>query len=51
MHAPRLNPASELTSRNDPQKPRLRSGAYSAMNVAAPAYSPPVENPWIMRNR
>ena len=33
-----------------PQKPRLASGAYSAMNVAAPPYSPPVEKPWMSRS-
>ncbi len=30
-------------------KPRFLSGAYSAMKVEAPPYSPPVEKPWIMR--
>ena len=32
-----------------PRKPRLRSGAYSAMNVIALPYSPPVEKPWMRR--
>lgn len=34
-----------------PRKPRRLSGAYSAMKVEAPAYSPPVENPWTRRAR
>ena len=37
-------------SRKLPRKPRLLSGAYSAMNVAAPPYSPPVEKPCTMRS-
>jgi hypothetical protein len=32
-----------------PKNPRRRSGAYSAMNVAAPPYSPPVEKPCSIR--
>ena len=32
-----------------PRKPRLRSGAYSAMNVIALPYSPPVEKPCTSR--
>ena len=32
-------------------KPRRRSGAYSARNVAAPPYSPPVEKPWRHREQ
>ena len=31
-------------------RPRLFVGAYSAKNVAAPAYSPAAEKPWIMRS-
>ncbi|SKY81591.1 Uncharacterised protein [Mycobacteroides abscessus subsp. abscessus] len=42
---PALNPASVPNSSSDPYLPRLLSGAYSAMNVAAPPYSPPVEKP------
>ena len=38
-------------SRKLPRNPRLRLGAYSAMKVAAPPYSPPVEKPWIIRSR
>ena len=49
MSAPRVKPASVPNSRKLPRKPRLRSGAYSAMNVAAPPYSPPVEKPWTTR--
>jgi len=49
-NAPSEKPASVPNSRKLPQKPRLSSGAYSAMNVAAPPYSPPVEKPWIMRS-
>ena len=49
--APPLKPASVPTSRKLPKKPRRRSGAYSAMNVAAPPYSPPVEKPWTIRRR
>ena len=32
-----------------PRNPRRRSGAYSAMNVVAPPYSPPVEKPCTIR--
>ncbi|CAM5584949.1 hypothetical protein SGLAM104S_06965 [Streptomyces glaucescens] len=39
------------TSRKLPKKPRRLSGAYSAMNVEAPPYSPPVENPCTIRKR
>ncbi len=46
---PRAKPPRVPNSRNDPKKPRFLSGEYSAMNVAAPPYSPPVENPWIIR--
>src|SRR3546814_7816834 len=45
--APKEKPAKVPNSRKLPQKPRFASGEYSAMNVAAPPYSPPVENPWI----
>ncbi len=48
---PPQKPASVPNSRNDPYLPRLLSGAYSAMNVAAPPYSPPVEKPWITLSR
>src|SRR3546814_8065675 len=48
-NAPSEKPASVPTSRNLPQKPLLSSGAYSAMKVAAPPYSPPVENPCTSR--
>ena len=47
--APAENPASVPNSRKLPMNPRRRGGAYSAMNVAAPPYSPPVEKPWIIR--
>jgi hypothetical protein len=46
-----VKPASVPNSRKLPKKPRFLSGAYSAMKVAAPPYSPPVEKPWIMRSR
>jgi hypothetical protein len=49
-NAPRVNPDSVPDSRKLPKKPRFLSGAYSAMNVAAPPYCPPVEKPWIMRS-
>ena len=48
--APSEKPASVPNSRKLPKKPRLRHGAYSAMKVAAPPYSPPVEKPWIIRS-
>jgi hypothetical protein len=32
------------------KKPRRASGAYSLTNVVAPAYSPPVEKPWMSFN-
>jgi hypothetical protein len=44
-------PASVPSSRKLPKKPRRLSGAYSAMKVDAPPYSPPVEKPWTSRNR
>lgn len=46
-----VKPARVPNSRKLPQNPRLRSGAYSAMKVAAPPYSPPVEKPWMIRSR
>ncbi|VCT92230.1 hypothetical protein MHAS_03957 [Mycolicibacterium hassiacum DSM 44199] len=48
--APAENPDSVPTSRQLPSMPRRRVGAYSAMKVAAPPYSPPVEKPWIIRS-
>src|SRR3546814_1922081 len=48
--APKEKPAKVPNSRKLPQKPRFASGEYSAMNVDAPPYSPPVENPWIRRS-
>ena len=36
-------------SRKLPKNPRRLSGEYSAMNVIAPAYSPPVEKPCTTR--
>ena len=50
MAVPITNPASVPNSRKLPYRPRFLSGAYSAMNVAAPPYSPPVENPWTTRS-
>ncbi len=47
--APPMYPASVPNSSQLPRKPRLRSGAYSAMKVEAPAYSPPVEKPCTRR--
>ncbi len=44
-------PASVPSSRKLPKNPRRLSGAYSAMKVDAPPYSPPVEKPWSRRNR
>lgn len=38
-------------SRKLPKKPRRLSGAYSAMKVEAPPYSPPVEKPWSIRKK
>src|SRR3546814_10820428 len=43
-------PAKVSNSRKLPQKPRFASGEYSAINVSAPPYSPPVENPWPKRS-
>ncbi|MDQ0718047.1 hypothetical protein QFZ55_007499 [Streptomyces luteogriseus] len=39
------------SSRKLPKKPRRLSGAYSAMNVEAPPYSPPVEKPCTSRKK
>ncbi len=47
--APPMYPASVPNSSQLPRNPRRRSGAYSAMKVDAPAYSPPVENPCTSR--
>lgn len=44
-----MYPASVPNSSQLPRKPRRLSGAYSAMKVEAPAYSPPVEKPWTRR--
>jgi hypothetical protein len=38
-------PARVPNSRKLPKNPRFLSGAYSAMKVEAPPYSPPVEKP------
>src|SRR3546814_347673 len=46
----RISDWSSDVCSSDLQKPRFASGEYSAMNVAAPPYSPPVENPWIRRS-
>lgn len=42
--SPAVSPPSAPNSKELPQNPRLLSGAYSAMKVAAPPYSPPVES-------
>jgi hypothetical protein len=39
--------AVKFLAANRPRVPRPR-GAYSAIKVAAPPYSPPVEKPWII---
>ncbi|CAM5474617.1 hypothetical protein SGRIM128S_06018 [Streptomyces griseomycini] len=44
-----MYPASVPNSSQLPRKPRRLSGAYSAMKVDAPAYSPPVEKPCTRR--
>lgn len=44
-----MYPARVPNSSQLPKKPRFLSGAYSAMKVEAPAYSPPVEKPWTSR--
>jgi hypothetical protein len=49
--APSVKPARVPNSRKLPKNPRRRSGEYSAMNVAAPPYSPPAEKPWTTRSR
>ncbi len=47
--APSTYPDSVPNSSQEPMKPRRLSGEYSAMNVVAPPYSPPVEKPCTMR--
>ena len=47
--APPMYPASVPNSSQLPKKPRRLSGAYSAMKVEAPPYSPPVEKPCTRR--
>lgn len=49
--APRNKPVSVPNSSQLPRKPRRLPGAYSAMNVAAPPYSPPAEKPCTGRAR
>jgi hypothetical protein len=49
--APSTKPARVPNSSQNPMNPRRLSGEYSAMNVVAPPYSPPVEKPWTMRAR
>lgn len=49
-NAPSEKPESVPNSRKLPRNPRRRYGAYAAINVAAPPYSPPVENLWIIRS-
>ena len=46
-----MYPASVPNSSQLPKKPRFLSGAYSAMKVDAPPYSPPVEKPCTRRAR
>ena len=48
---PSKNPINVENSSQLTVKPRRRSGAYSARNVAAPPYSPPVEKPWRHRSK
>src|SRR5213080_4765793 len=47
--APSTYPDSVPNSSQEPVKPRRLSGEYSAMNVVAPPYLPPVEKPCTMR--
>jgi hypothetical protein len=45
MLAPAANPSIDPEFRSEVMKPRFLSGENSEMYVAAPEYSPPVENP------
>lgn len=49
IREPSAKPPMVPNSRKLPRNPRLRSGADSAMKVAAPPYSPPVEKPGTAR--
>ena len=47
---PTNRPTAVEAGTSEQYTPRLSEGAYSARNVAAPAYSPEAEKPWIMRS-